>query len=74
LSGSRAAWAAFSALSGFLVTSGVGLFGRGFDNAKGLVDVAGAIQRLTILIGWGWLSALAVRVLRGHASDSAATT
>ena len=55
--------AGYSALSGLLVVSGVGLFGRAFGNAKGLVDVGGAIQRMTIVAGWGWLSWLALRLL-----------
>ena len=65
------AWAAYSALSGLLTVCGVGLFGRGFGKAKGLVDVAGLIQRLTIGIGCGWLSTLAAGLLRSHASNSA---
>lgn len=65
----HAAWAGYSALSGLLVVSGVGLFGRAFGNARGLADVGGAIQRLTILIGWSWLSMLALRLLRGSGPD-----
>jgi len=45
---------------------GVGLFGRGFGGAKGLVDVAGLIQRSTIVIGWSWLTPVAVHLLRGR--------
>src|SRR4051795_7668516 len=58
-----AAWAAYSALTGVLLVGGVGMFGRAFSN-EGLVEVGGMIQRLTVVIGWGWLSALAVRLLR----------
>jgi hypothetical protein len=64
-------WAAYSSLSSVLVVSGVGLFGRGFGKAKGLVDVAGLIQRLTIVIGWGWLTMLAVHLLRTRTTGRA---
>lgn len=57
------AWAAYSALSGLLVVGGVGIFGRAFANA-GFVGVGGAVQRATIVVGWGWLSMLAARLLR----------
>jgi hypothetical protein len=50
---------------------GVGLFGRGFRNASGLVNVAGLIQRLTIVIGWGWRTLLAVHLLRRRGTDPA---
>ena len=61
-------WAAYSALSGVLVVTGIPLFGRAFDGAKGLVDIGGLIQRVTIAIGWGWLMLLAVHLLRGRAT------
>lgn len=57
-------WAGYSALCGLFVVGGVGLFGRGFGNASGLVNVAGFIQRLTIVVGWGWMAMLAVHLLR----------
>jgi len=63
-----AAWAAYSALTGVLLVGGVGMFGRAFSN-EGLVEVGGMIQRLTIVIGWGWLSALAMRLLRADAGS-----
>ena len=56
-------WATYSAVS-VLVAGGIGLFGRRFGDAIGLVHVAGLNQRLTIVIGWGWLAALAVHLLR----------
>lgn len=58
-------WAAYSTSSGLLVLLGVGIFGRAFSNAR-FVGVGGAVQRATIVIGWGWLSMLAVRLLAGH--------
>src|SRR3954454_20220578 len=62
-----AGWAAYSALTGVLLVGGVGMFGRAFSN-EGFAAVGGMIQRLTVVIGWGWLSALAVRLLRRDVS------
>jgi len=67
----RPGWAAYSALTGLLVAGGVGLFGRGFGGAKGLVDLAGLIQRGTIVIGWGWLTLAAVHLLRDRDTPAA---
>jgi hypothetical protein len=66
------AWAAYSALCGLTVVVGVGIFGRAFSNAK-FGGVGGAVQRGTIVVGWGWLSTLAVRLLRGHPGDGTLT-
>ncbi len=53
------------AISGFLVAAGTGLFGRGFRGVGRLAGLAGLIQRATVVIGWGSLSLLAMRLLRG---------
>ena len=42
------------------------------SNAK-FGGVGGAVQRGTIVVGWGWLSMLAVRLLRGHPGDGTLT-
>jgi hypothetical protein len=47
-----------------LVALGVGLFGRAFAGEQPLDRVGGLIQRVTIAIGWGWLTALAIHLLR----------
>ncbi len=60
----RRGWALYSGASGLLVALGVGMFGRGFGGAEPLARVGGLVQRLTITIGWGWLMALAVHLLR----------
>jgi hypothetical protein len=59
----RVGWAIYSAASGTLVASGVVLFGRGFAGSARLAPVAGLIQRLTIVLGWGWLARLAASEL-----------
>jgi hypothetical protein len=57
-------WALYSAVSGVLFAAGFVIFGAGFSQTAGLVDIAGLLQRLTIVVGWGWLTALAVHLLR----------
>ena len=56
----KPAWAATSALVGFLVPSGIVMFGRALSRDGELRGVAGLIQRLTIIAGWSWVSALAL--------------
>jgi hypothetical protein len=36
----------------------------GFSQVEGLVDLAGLFQRITLTIGWLWLTLLAVHFLR----------
>jgi hypothetical protein len=55
-------WAAYSASTGALVPAGILLFGHALAREDGLGKVAGLIQRLTIAIGWSWLTALALHV------------
>ncbi|GAA2384847.1 hypothetical protein Cme02nite_65760 [Catellatospora methionotrophica] len=67
--GSGPGWATYSVLSGlaflgFFLASGVG-----FQQDPSLVDTAGLWQRLSLLAGWTWLTALAWRVRASVASD-----
>jgi hypothetical protein len=43
--------------TGFLLAS------VGFSQAPGWVEVAGLLQRITITVGWTWLTLLAVHLL-----------
>ena len=56
-------WAVYSVLSGLLVLVGFVMAGSGFAQ-EGPVEIAGLLQRLTLVVGFGWLTALAVRRLR----------
>ena len=56
------AWSVYSAGTGALVPAGILLFGHALAREDGLGKVAGLIQRLTIAIGWSWLTSLALRV------------
>ena len=57
-------WAIYSVVTGiafvvlFIVTS------AGFAQVEGLVDYAGLFQRITLTIGWAWLTLLAVYMLK----------
>lgn len=57
-------WAAYSLLSGtgFLVAFFVS--GVGFQQTEPVVDVAGLWQRVSVSIGWAWITVLAIRSLR----------
>lgn len=57
------AWAAYSVASGLGMLATFGLASAGFSQQPGLVDVAGALQRVSVTLGFGWLSAVAIRTL-----------
>jgi hypothetical protein len=61
---SERGWAVYSFFTGLAFTVALVLAGAGFGQAEGLVDVAGLFQRLAVTIGFGWLTLLAVRLLR----------
>lgn len=60
----RRGWAVYSLVTGsafivmFVVTS------VGFAQVGGLVDYAGLLQRITLTIGWAWLTLLAIYLLK----------
>jgi hypothetical protein len=45
-------------LVGFVLTS------TAFNQAETLVEFGGLLQRATVTVGWGWLTLLAVHLLR----------
>ncbi|HEY1832549.1 MAG TPA: DUF998 domain-containing protein [Acidimicrobiales bacterium] len=61
---SHRGWALYSVATGIFMVVATGLFGAGFGQKEGLVGVAGLFQRLAIVTGFGFLSALSVRALR----------
>jgi hypothetical membrane protein len=63
-------WAIYSTLTGVTFIGAFVLTSVGFAQTEGLVDVAGLLQRITIIIGWGWLSLLAVHLLRAPSEVS----
>lgn len=56
------AWAVYSTVSAVAYLILFFLAGAGFSQTQSLVDLAGLFQRLTVIIGWTWLAALAWRM------------
>jgi hypothetical membrane protein len=57
-------WTTYSAVTGVLFLGAFILSSAGFGQTEGLVDGAGLFQRVTLIVGFGWLSLLAGRFLR----------
>lgn len=64
-------WSIFSAASGTAFVIGFILTTLGFSQAAGLVTIGGLLQRLTVAIGWLWLTLLALYLLRTRPAPSA---
>jgi hypothetical protein len=61
--GAELGWAGYSALSSLAMFGGIVMMGRAFDGGSRLVDRGGIFQRISILCGLGWLTALSLRAL-----------
>jgi hypothetical protein len=57
-------WATFSVLSGAAFLGTFFVSSIGFGQTEPFVEVAGLWQRVCVLIGWAWLTMLALRLLR----------
>jgi len=57
-------WAIYSAITAVVFLGAFILSSAGFGQAEGLVDLAGLFQRVTLIVGFGWLTLLAVHFLR----------
>ena len=57
-------WAIYSVLSGLAFSVAFVLSSAGFGQAESLVDLAGLFQRIAAIVGFGWLTLLAVHLLR----------
>jgi hypothetical protein len=57
-------WMLYSAATGVSVLATMGLAGAGFTQAPRLVNFAGLLQRMAIVTGFAWLTALCVWALR----------
>ena len=55
-------WAIYSAVTGTLIVIGFFLFGQAFAQVEGLVEIGGLVQRLTLAVGSGWLTLLAIHL------------
>jgi hypothetical protein len=58
-------WATYSAVSGLGMLSTFALASMGFSQKEVFVEIAGALQRASIIIGFAWISSLAARALAG---------
>jgi hypothetical protein len=58
-------WAAYSAISAMGMLTAYALANAGFRQRPGLVEIAGALQRAAIAIGFTWTTGLAARALAG---------
>jgi Protein of unknown function (DUF998) len=56
-------WAIYSVLSGATFLGAFFVAGIGFGQTQPFVEVAGLWQRVCVLIGWTWLTMLALRLL-----------
>ena len=57
-------WTIYSIVTGVVLVSAFILSSAGFGQTGWLVDVAGLFQRVMLIVGFGWLTLLAVRFLR----------
>jgi len=56
-------WTLYSAVSGAVVLISVVLASYGFPRTEGLGEVGGLFQRISVVCGWAWLTALAIYLL-----------
>jgi hypothetical membrane protein len=57
-------WATYSRVTGVVFLGAFILSSAGFGQAASLVDMAGLLQRVAVTVGFGWLTLLAVHLLR----------
>jgi hypothetical membrane protein len=62
-------WAWYSLATGMLVAAGVVALIVAFNTSGPLADVAGLIQRATIIVWFGWVTLVALNMLRSGAPD-----
>ncbi len=67
-------WAVYSVLTGLAMLATFALAGMGFKQVAGLVDVAGVLQRLSLVTGWAWILLLAAHLLRASARSRTVDT
>jgi hypothetical membrane protein len=59
----RRGWATYSVVSGVLFIVAFVLSGLAFQQVAGLVDYGGLAQRVAVVVGWTWLTLLALATL-----------
>ena len=61
--GGERGWAVYSVITGILFPVGIVLASVAFSQNQSLVAFGGLLQRITVTIGWTWLTLLAVHLL-----------
>jgi len=61
---SKRGWALYSILTGILFPIGIVLASVAFSQNQNLVAFGGLIQRITVMLGWAWLTLLATHFLK----------
>jgi hypothetical protein len=59
----RQGWAAYSVATAVLFVAGFALTSAGFGQSQSLVALGGLLQRVTLVVGWGWTTLLAAHLL-----------
>ncbi len=59
-------WTIYSTVTGLAFAITFILTSAGFGQAEGLVELAGLFQRITLTIGWAWMTLLAVHLLQSR--------
>jgi len=67
----KPAWARYSALTGIIFGVTFVLASAAFGQVAVLIPVGGLIQRITVVVGWSWLTLLAIFLLRSPLKLSA---
>jgi hypothetical membrane protein len=62
----RLGWATYSVISGVLFIVAFILSGLAFQQVAGLVDYGGLAQRVGVVVGWTWLTLLALHLSRSR--------
>ena len=63
------AWAAYSIGTGLAFIAAFVLTSAGFRQVDGLADVAGLLQRITVIIGLTWMGLLSIHLLRNESRE-----
>ena len=66
-------WAIYSAATGVVFAVGFVLASMAFNQVEGLVELGGLFQRITITVGWSWLTLLAVHLLTDRSESPGRT-
>ena len=67
-------WAMYSVVTGVLFPMGIILSSMAFSQNVSLVAFGGLIQRLTVTIGWTWLTLLAIHIRKSVPESSGPST